>query len=306
MTLEITLDETLLQDLFGGTVGDPEKLNRITRMERHVLVWSKELLAIWRKLEESELFRANPILKQQFQYLITQLPQKPSKFRMVHPTLTGVQGDPNDKQRVVLGTAYQSKDKIVVGNYPEPLRLSNVDLIFVSKEAFSKPKSSTITWDQVRIVLSRSSNFIDDLFQVFETPIRLEVPEGSDSDLLACYLANFYDEDHLVIQDAYFVQNDGNEQNFVDYVLPKVHPNCQITLRSQIKRETRVQGLNKQSKYESMSGRKIKVDCLHRHQENLHDGYFETSKYRLTIPYRLGIFGANGKNLQCTIHINAK
>lgn len=305
MKVEITIDETILKDVFEGTIGDPESLHRANRFHRHLLVGSKELLAVWRKLEEGNQFRT-PLARLQFQNWMTMAIQKPnSLLRMVKADLSLVQGEPTEDQCAVLGTAYLSKDKVIVGDYPEALRTANSELIFVSRGTFSKVKANVTTWDQVERVISQTTNFKEDFFDVFETPVVLEVPQDSDTQLLADYLARFYD-DKLVIQDYYFVESDENERNFDTYVLPKLSSSCQVTVRSNINRSLQVKGNDKRTKYAGMTGYAITLEYIERRRENLHDGYFETSKYRVTNPYRLGIFGTNGKNRKCTIHIFPK
>ncbi|ASS73720.1 hypothetical protein CIG75_01150 [Tumebacillus algifaecis] len=308
MRFEITVDESFLQDLFLINPTDDKQLNRINRLRRHILVGSKELGREWEKLEQSHVFQNNPTVRQVFREWLTNLVQSPRTYKSVKlPVSSKVQGEPSEKERTVLGTAYESKDKIVVGDYPDELRRANPDLKFVPKDDFSKEHSVSITLRDVQLALDGAGNLKKKWFAIFETPIELQVPENGDADVLARYLAYFYDN-KLVIQDKYFVADDQNEANFVEYVLAKLpeHQNCEIELRVMVNEQLRRKGTEKKNKYEGLAGSKITVRCIQEGRENLHEGYIESGAFRMQVPYRLKVFGRDKKTEVCTIQIRRK
>lgn len=307
MRLEITVDESILEDLFVPNPNDNEQFNRVDRLRRHTLVGSKELWREWEKLEESSIFQNNPALLQFFQEWVVNIPTNPSYKSVVVPETSKVHGDPTDKERAVLATAYESQDKIVVGDYSDALRRANHELRFVPKDSFSTERPGSITLRDIEGVLDGPSNLKRKLFAIFETPIELSVPENGDAELLARYLAHFYDE-KMVIQDKFFLENDQNEANFVTHVLEKLpdKSKSEIELRVMVNQKLSAKGATIKKKYECRTDCKITVKCIQETRENLHSGYIESSRYRIGVEYRLFVFGRNNKTVGDTIRIRRK
>ncbi|PWK16480.1 hypothetical protein [Tumebacillus permanentifrigoris] len=308
MKLHIVLDPAFIVDLFLPAT-DPERIQRITRIHRHILVGSRELRKVWDRLVEQPPFRDNAFLQEALGDWFTDILTSASKYHSVTvDEPSKVQGEVNAFEKILLDTAYASPSKIVVADMKYAVRAANPELTYVSKDAFSKPAPPSITMSQVRDVLKGESNLKKDLFAIFETPIHLQVSKSDDPDVLAQYFANFYDQ-KLVIQDKFFIGNEKNEANFKKYILPHLKPGCDIKIRAMIKQNDQAQrkkcSLTKQA-YAKQKDFKIDIDSIEETREDLHDGYIESSAYRIDIPYRMFVFGEGGKTTANSINIRRK
>jgi hypothetical protein len=306
MKLEITVDESILQELVLPSLGNVERTNMSNRIERHTLVGSAMLRQEWLNLLEKDFFQRNPSLREYIENWLTNIMTDKTRYKSVTADPEKVKGNPSPREQAVLEAAYESECKIVVGDYSGELRRANPQLRFVSRNSFAKAPSTMITMKQVQDVLDGPSNLKNDLFAVFETPVQLIVNKKSSAELLAKYLAHFYD-DKLVIQDQWFLQDEKNRANFESYILPYVdQATCTIELKVMVNRELAQIGSQQKRLYEGKKGYRIKVHCIDQAKENLHEGYFESSKYRMNLGYRLFVFGTKGENLPDTISIFKK
>ena len=283
MRLEITIDASVLKDLFMAIGNDNERLNRVTRIKRHIIVTSNELQSEWEKG-----MKQYNLIDPYYDWLFGVINSKKSFKKIPLPTESKVQGQCDTKDHVVLSTSYESKSKIVVGDYNANLRRSNRQLKFVNKKCFSSNKRDIITMQMVDETL-KDTILKKYLFDIFETPIYLCVNKNSSADLLAEYLSGFYDEE-ITIQDLYLI-NDDNENNFKKYILPHINKgNCKITLVISTK-----DGSNFKKKLldTDYNGYQIAVKCGEK--GDLHPGFIETSKFRINIGYRLAVFGQAAK-----------
>ena len=222
MRLEITIDDTVLKDLFLPIGNDKVRMNRVVRINRYTLVVSEELLAEWEKG-----MKQYKLIELYNDWLVNAISSRENFRKVKLSDHTKVEGSSWLKDQAVLSTSYESASKIVVGDYSFDLRRSNRQLRFVDIKSFSSDKRDTITMQMIEQTLSDTDTIKKYLFDIYETPVILAINNHSSARLLAIYLSQFYD-DKIVIQDLYFIQN---EHNFKSYILPYINRDrCNITV----------------------------------------------------------------------------
>ncbi len=168
---------------------------------------------------------------------------------------------------------------------------------FITNRNFSNEKNQTVTISDIQNVLKL--NRLEKLFDIYETPIRIEVAQNSPSQLLSEYLSIFYrdacfieiqDACFIEIQDAYLSERE-NENNLNQFILKYVNKaRCEILF---VLNWTATTKTNLELKFTNYNGYNTKVKSLKARQA--HPSHIRTEDYRIDLGYRLKIFGKNNK-----------
>lgn len=283
MELALTFDEKILEVLFSNTT-DSKKANQAQRINRHKIITSNKLIEEWEKE-----FKKNG-LSSIFDDWLFGISSSKKKFEKVAISLDGLEENlDNYKEEIIIRTAKNSPSKIIIGDYSINLRKTNNELKFVDIESFSSDKKQTITMRDIEETLDPRKNLKKNLFNVFETPITIDIKKENPS-ILADYFSNFYDNT-IIIQDKFLATDKKNENNLKNYILPFLDKqNTRITLIISTK-----DGSKKKQLLQTFKQYNIEIKCIEPNMKFDHQSFIKTSKYRITIPYRLLIFGEDGK-----------
>lgn len=261
------------------------------RVKSHKVVLSNELEELW----ENEI--AQSLYKSQYQNWYFSIISHKDKFEKIKIEDTDVNGTKNEDEKVIISTGKNSKDKIIVGISSSLAMSNNRDIKFITERTFVKDKGQIVNIADIENVYKNSR--YDRLFDIYETPIRLEVRKGSSADLLSEYLSIFYrDSNNIKIIDQY-LNNLDNQANFKKYILPYISDkeNCNITLITDNVRDVK-------SKLENYGGYNIDVRGIPDSQG--HPSIIESDKYIIDLGYRLKLFGKNGKTEHEIVKISRK
>lgn len=284
MKLELTVDGKLLENLFRPN-GESSKLIAASRLTNHTLIASKELLELW----EREMQAIG--LSEVYESWIFQLISSQEQFKRVVLSETD-RAELFEKRTedILIKTAKATETKVLVGEFENSIITNNSDIQFVNIKTLSSPKKQQVTLDFIKEHYNRAIPLKRYIFDLFELPVSINVAKDSSSDHLAKYLSEFYDAKTLIIQDLYLPNNNNqNEENLSKYILPFIsRQSCNITFIISTENGAKKKVL--EEKYG------VTVKCIPPQKDRLHEGFIKTSKYRITIPYRLMVFGTQGKN----------
>lgn len=276
MKLELTVTKDIIKNRFNI---DTKYDNCRQRLKDHVLISSDELYDLWEK-DAREHGYINEFTSWFFTFSNSY-----ARFRKLKMAdLESIDGTANEPEKIVVATAKSSSDKIIIGDVNLNLR-KNTDIRFISEKIFMKDKIQTITMSDIKNVLERNRN--EKLFDIYETPIRVEVQKDSDANLLSQYLSTFIkDSKTITIKDAY-LKNHANERNLKNYILPHLDlENCKIIIGMTWDERGKKQYEQKFRRYLGSDAKIISVK-----QGDEHSSYIKTDKYIIDLGYRLQIFG---------------
>ena len=282
MRLELTVTESIIKDRFNI---DDKYDNCRNRLKKHVLVSSNELFSLW----EEDAKKYGYIVE--FQDWFFKISKSYANFRKFKiGDIDCIDGTEIESEKIVVATARASNDKVVVGDMSSNLK-KNLDIRFINETIFLKDGSHTVTISDISNVLKNHKN--EKLFNIYETPIRLEIRANSNSNILSEYLSKFIkDSKEIIIKDAY-LNNQSNERNLKKYILPHLDlDSCQITII------TTWDELGKkriEQKFINYLGPNTKMICAK--EDDKHSSYIKTDKYIIDLGYRLQIFGFEDNGL---------
>lgn len=276
MRLEITLDKEIIKNKFNiDTKYDVLR----SRINRHTLIVSEELKDIWDKDADENNYRFD------YNEWLMSIVREKTKIRKVK--LIELEGScsnlPKDKE-IGIKTAMASEDKLLVGDYTNVIKNIHNKVKFVSDDIFMKEDKQTIKLNDIESVIQR--NKIDELFSIYETPIRIEVTYGN-AEILAKYLSKFYSTtNNLIIKDKY-LSNPENERNLKKYVLKYINKdNCKIKFITYWDKKTKGYIDKKFKNYEGFNS-----EVVLSKKDMAHNSYIETDEYIIDLGYRLKVFG---------------
>ena len=212
-----------------------------------------------------------------------------------------VKGARNDEERVLISTAMASKDKILVANLDITTRRKNKSVLYVSEGTFMREESQTVNMKDVRKVMVAGKTH--SIFDIFETPVRLEVQLDSDSNLLGSYLSKFLkDSKNIRVLDRYILQPE-NERNLNEYILKYVNKSTTkltFVISENLSKNDIVE------KFTNYNGYKSNVEFVDNKQT--HHSLIEADYYIIDLGYRLRVFGdiEDGKTEEEIINITRK
>lgn len=276
MRLEITLDKKIIRSKFDLDTKYDELRNRINR---HVLVISDELKAIWDKDAEENGY------KKDYDEWLSSILRDNDKIKKVsiEKSEEGSQ-KPISEETIIINTALESKDKIVIGDYDKSLGNRFNKIRFVSYESFLRENKQTVKLSDIEEVLVK--NKCEELFDIYETPIRVEVTYGN-ADILARYLSKFYEEStNITIKDK-FLGNPENERNLKQYILKYINRDkCRIKFILYWDKKDKE---HLEQRFKDYDG--FKSDVVLAKKDMAHSSYIETDRYMIDLGYRLKVFG---------------
>ena len=276
MRLEITLDKKIIRSKFDLDTKYDELRNRINR---HVLVISDELKAIWDKDAEENGY------KKDYDEWLSSILRENYKIKKVsiEKSEEGSQ-KPTSEETIIINSALESKDKIVIGDYDKSLGNRFNKIRFVSYESFLRENKQTVKLSDIEEVLVK--NKCEELFDIYETPIRVEVTYGN-ADILARYLSKFYEEStNITIKDK-FLGNPENERNLKQYILKYINRDkCRIKFILYWDKKDKE---HLEQRFKDYDG--FKSDVVLAKKDMAHSSYIETDRYMIDLGYRLKVFG---------------
>lgn len=292
MKLEIVVDCNFLEALFK-TQGNSEKIEIASKLSRHILIASTELLNIW------EEHMKNSNLEELYNDWLLDISTSQARFKKVN-LRSNLDADVLDKESILLENSKISKQKILIVDFDDNTMNKYIrdQVKFVNWSAMSASKKQQVTVIDIENYYKNNIPLKKDIFNLFETPVNIQVSSGTSSNTLSKYLAEFYDEDSAFIHDTYIATNALNEKNFSTYVLSYLKElgtkNVQIA--------NFVENGSRKAPLERKHG--IKVKSVQKTNGTNHTGYIKTSKYKITIPYRMQVFGDNNRNCEDSITIS--
>lgn len=293
MRLEITVSKDIVKKKFNIS----DKNNKIRdRLNEHTIVVSNELLKIWEQDSKDNNYQ------EQFQNWYFSIINSKKKFKKVKNVKhKKVKGAKNHEEKSLIATAIASNDKIVVGNVDIKTKKRNKSVSFVSEGTFMREKVQTVTMKDLRkVILEKKTH---SLFDIYETPTRLEIDLDSDAHILSRYLTKFLiDSKNIKIQDRYILQPE-NERNLNEYILRyinKKETKLIFVISENIKNEEIIK------KFTNYRGFKSTIDFVDK--KYTHHSLIETDEYIIDLGYRLRVFGDvdDGKTEQEIINITRK
>lgn len=268
MQFELTVTGEILADLFSLDYLDNEKQNRKQRLNRHVLLVNKQLIEQWEGVMQQ---------KNSHDAFIHWLPQALASQQ----TIKMVSQQEEHEANTLVSVATCTKYPLIVGDFESTFVRNHPMIRFCSKKVLSEAKKATISLEMVKEI-EKSGGTVQHWFSLFETTLSLVVRENQSANLLANYLSYFYDNEVMIIQDRYFVANEGN---FDQYILPNIPQGCSLEIIIPTD-----DGANHKRRIEKKYN--AKVTCYK--AETMHQGFIRTKHFKITLGYRLNIFGSNG------------
>ncbi|KYH28431.1 MULTISPECIES: hypothetical protein [Clostridium] len=279
MRLDIILDKNIIKNKFNIDTKYDILRNRINR---HRLVVSNELKAIWDEDAEKNNYK-----KAYDEWFLSILREKTKVKKVNIEDLKKGDDGTLDEGEILIKTALLSEDKILIGNYYN----SNIkgrysQIKFISEEIFMKEDKQTVKLSNIEDVLVR--NKYDILFDIYETPVRIEVTYGN-ADILAKYLSKFYkNTKSITIKDKY-LNNTENERNLNKYILKYINKkDCKIKFITYWDKKTKDNLKEKFTNYEGYNS-----EVILSKKEMAHSSYIETDEYIIDLGYRLKVFGGS-------------
>ncbi len=293
MRLEITVSKDIVKKKFDIN----DKYNKIRdRLNEHTLVVSNELLKVWEQDSKDNHYQ------EQFQNWYFSIINSKKRFKKVKNVKhTKVKGAKNFEEKALIATAMASHDKTVVGNIDVKTKKRNKAISFVSEGTFMREKVQTVTMKDLKKVIVEKKTH--SLFDIYETPTRLEVDLDSDSHILSRYLTNYLRSSKSIkIQDRYILQPE-NERNLNEYILrylSKKDTKLIFVISENVKNEEIIK------KFNNYKGFKSSIEFVDK--KYTHHSLIETDEYIIDLGYRLRVFGDvdDGKTEQEIINITRK
>ena len=293
MRLELVVSKDIIKRKFDIN----DKYNKLRdRLGKHTLVVSNELLKVWEQDAKDNNY------EEQFQnwyFSIINSNKKVKKVKAVkHNKVKNVR---SHQEKTLIATAMASRDNIAVGNVDIKTKRKNRSVLFVSEGTFMRVESQTVTMKDVRKVLI--SGKTHSIFDIYETPVRLEIELDSDSHALGMYLSKFLrGAKYIKIQDRYILQPE-NERNLNEYILKYVYKSkTRLTfVISEGRNNTEIV-----DKFTNYNGYKSDIEFVDKKQT--HHSLLETDEYIIDLGYRLRVFGDidDGKTEEEIINITRK
>ena len=161
--------------------------------------------------------------------------------------------------------------------------------------------SQTVTMKDVRRVMVAGNTH--SIFDIYETPTRLEVELDSESEILGKYLAKFLrGSKYIKIKDRYITQPE-NERNLNDYILKYVRKENTklIFVISENRSKSELV-----ERFKNYNGYKSQIEFVD--DKQTHHSSIETESYIIDLGYRLRVFGdiEDGKTEDEIINITRK
>jgi hypothetical protein len=278
MRLDITLDKNTIKNKFNIDAKYDILRNRINR---HILVVSNELKAIWDEDAEKNNY------KQAYDEWFLSILREKTKVKKVNIGDLKKNNDGIlDEREVLIKTALLSEDKILIGDYNSNIKGRYNQIKFISEEIFIREDKQTVKLSDIEDVIVR--NKYDTLFDIYETPVRIEVTYGN-ADILAKYLSKFYkNTKSITIKDRY-LNNPENERNLNNYILKYINKkDCKIKFITYWDKKTKDNLKEKFTNYEGYNS-----EAILSKKEMAHSSYIETDEYIIDLGYRLKVFGGS-------------
>lgn len=293
MKLELTVSKDIIRKKFD--IDDKYNVCR-ERLSKHKLVVSNELFKLW---EQDAIENKYGTQFENWYFSIISSNKKFKKVKMQDKHK--VKKVKTHEEEIMIGTALSTEDKFLVSDINIEARRKNKEVSFVSEGVFIKDKVQTVSMKDVRNVIVRKKNY--SLFDIYETPTRLEVALDSDSEILSEYLSKFFkDTKKLFIKDRYITQEE-NERNLNKYILKHIDKKiCNITfvMPENRKKEDIIEKFTNYNGYNS--------DITFIDKKQTHQSYIESDEFIIDLGYRLRVFGDvdDGKTEQEIITITKK
>lgn len=278
MRLEIALDKNIIRSRFDLDTKYDELRNRINK---HILVISPELKEIWYKDAEENNY------KEEFDQWFSTIYNDEEKVKKVAIE----KEEDNDKEHdsehiIVIKTALQSKDKIAIGDYKASIRSAFNTVKFVPYESFLRENNQTVKLKDIENVLIK--NQCEELFDIYETPVRVEVTYGN-AEILGRYLSKFYENSNTVTIKDRYLSNAENERNLKQYILKYINRDqCKLKFILYWDKKTKE---NLEKKFKDYDG--FRSEVILSRKDMAHNSYIETDKYIVDLGYRLKVFGGS-------------
>ncbi|MDK0629171.1 hypothetical protein [Clostridium perfringens] len=289
MKMEFVLDKEIIK---MGLSNDIQNITATKRIIENKIIASNELLNIWETNAKE-----NKYLNVYQGWLFARANQK-GLFEKVDCSneLELVKSD-NDEERITLATAKASNKKILIADYDAKVKNENKDIIIIKSNIFNKEKQQIIKSSDLENLIVHK-NF-DKIFDIYETPITIDISLNFDSSILAEFLSKFYlNSKKVIIKDKYLIQN---ESSLEQYIMPYIKKGeTEIIFISSWDKHTKAS----YSKFTNYKGYKSTIK--NEKKDLAHSSYIESDKYRIDVGYRLNIFGKNGKTNAETIRILKK
>lgn len=276
MRLELTLGKEIIRNKFNID----DKYNKCrSRLNSHTLVLNDELLEIYEKDAKENKYQ---IQFESWYFSLIGSAKKLKKIKLPHTEIEEKEGF------IIANTALQTKDKIAIGHVEKTIAKHYKAVYFVEEKIFIKEKTHTITIGDIKNVWDHS--VLEHIFDIYETPIRIEVGMGNDSTILGNYLALFYkDSKHITIKDTYIQNNEDNLNKFVLAHIDKEH--TRIIFRAFWKLKVKEELMNRYTNY-----RGYKTKVVIENKKRSHHSMIESDEYIIDLGYRLRVFGDRDDN----------
>lgn len=276
MRLDITLDKSAIKNKFNI---DAKYDSLRSRVNRHTIVVSSELKQIWDEDAEKNNY------KQAYNEWFLSILREKTKVKKVNIGKVKENSDKDlDEKEISIKTALVSEDKILLGDYNSNIKGRYNQIRFISEEIFIGEDKQTVKLSDIENVLVR--NKYETLFDIYETPVRIEVTYGN-ADILGQYLSKFYkNAKNIIIKDKY-MNNTENERNLNTYILKYINKkNCKIKFITYWDKKTKD---NLKEKFTNYKGYNSEV--ILSKKDMAHSSYIETDEYIIDLGYRLKVFG---------------
>ncbi len=291
MRLEITLCKEVIRNKFNI---DDRYNNLRSRINRHTLILNDELLEIYEKDAKENKYQA------QFENWYFSLIGSAKKLRKLNTPVLNPEGQIKEGEEgyLVANLAAISKDKVAVGKIENSISKYYKNTYFIGEDIFNRNKSHTITMGDIGNIWT--NKILTHFFDIYETPIRLEIGMGDDSALLGKYLSLFYkDSKKITIKDTYIHKNQRNLDNYVLRYIDRYK--TKITFRAFWNQHIRDRLIEKFTNYNGYDTSVI-ID----NKKLSHHSMIQSDDYIIDIGYRLRVFGDkdDGKTEQEVINIS--
>lgn len=293
MRLELAVSKDIIKRKFNIN----DKYNKVReRLNDHTLVVSNELLQTWEQDSKDNGYQ------EQFQNWYFSIINSKKKVKKVKvASYSKIKETSNIEDKALIATAMASRDKIAVGYMHVKIRRKNRSVLYVSEGSFMREGSQTVTMKDVRKVLVAGNTY--SLFDVYETPTRLQVELDSESEILGKYLSKFLrGSKYVKIKDRYLSQPE-NERNLNEYILKYLNKSKTklIFVISENRKKSEIV-----EKFVNYQGFKSEVEFVD--DKQTHHSSIETEEYIVDLGYRLRVFGdiADGKTEDEIINITRK
>lgn len=293
MRLELVVSKDIIKRKFDIN----DKYNKVRdRLDKHQIVISNELLETWEQDAKDNNYH------EQFKNWYFSMINSKKKLKKVRAVkYNRVKNARSHEEKVLIATAMASQDKIMVGNVDIKTKRKNREVLFVSEGTFMRAESQTVDMKDVKKVIVAGKTH--SIFDIYETPTRLEVGIDSDASVLGTYLSKFIKDSRTIkIQDRYILQPE-NERNLNEYILRYVNKkstNITFVISDNSKKDDIIE------KFTNYNGYRSGIEFVD--NKEIHHSLIETDYYIIDLGYRLRVFGDidDGRTEQEIINITKK